>query len=144
MSKHSEIRKILNTMIKAYPNCYVDDHYTDRVMFIFDTTIGSAMVCIHDDYDTKQIHARILESIGAYCYPSRVYRKSLYGDKNLELIKGTNNVLGTNFTQEEFRIIDIIMGGHFNTGTTMKFVEMNFDKEWLHKKFELFEAYLNF
>ncbi|MBQ3185185.1 MAG: hypothetical protein IJB54_04315, partial [Firmicutes bacterium] len=92
----------------------------------------------------EQIYVRILESVCAYCYPSRVYRKSLYGDKNLELIEGTNKVLGTNFTQEEFRMIDIIMGGHFNTETTMKFVEMNFDKEWLHKKFELLEAYLNF
>lgn len=144
MSKHSKIRKILNKMIKAFPNCHVDEHYADGVMFIFDTTIGTAMVYIHDTYDTKQIHARILESICAYCYPSRVYRKSLYGDKNLELIEGTNKVLGTNFTQEEFRMIDIIMGGTFNEETTMRFVNMNFDKEWLHKKFELLEAYINF
>lgn len=144
MSKHSKIRKILNTMIKAFPNCYVDEHYTDRVMFNFDNDIATALVCIHDDYPVEQIYARILESICAYCYPSRVYNKSLYGDRNLDLIAGTNKVLGTNFTQEEFRMIDIIMGGHFNTETTMKFVNMNFDKEWLHKKFSLLEAYLNF
>ena len=144
MSKHSKIRKILNKMIKAFPNCHVDEHYADGVMFTFDTTIASAMVYIRDNYDTKQIHARILESIGAYCYPSRVYCKSLYGDKNLETIAGTNNVLGTSFTQEEFKMIDIIMGGSFNEETTLKFVNMNFDKEWLHKKFELLEAYLNF
>lgn len=111
-----EDRKIRDRLRQAFPRYFVNSNFE---LIIYPPR--NIYFLLEDIHTEIELNAKVLEWL------SREASKSISRQSQKYHLNGINAFLGTNFTQDEMRIIYTYLGNRCNHELTLQFIESGYD-----------------
>lgn len=123
LTEETALKNIINRALHVFPKSFINR--SNELIFEPRNNVYFRLEDINTELDFK---------CKMFAWLSRPIAKGLNKYWSPRVLKGFNELLGTDFTKEDMYTIYDRLGNDVNRGLTIRFIESNYDLTWLERE----------